>query len=131
VRSLVTGGNGHVGFNLVQALLAQGGPVRATVRSLTDPTKTAALRALPGVELAEADENEAQMRAAMQGIDTLFHVAAVYSMTEIGRDTEIVDSAVHGADVALRAAAASGVRQVVMTSSVVTPRIRAQYAHHR
>lgn len=121
MRCLVTGGNGHLGFNLVQALLARGQRVRATVRSLAERAKTARLAALPGLELAEADvRDEAQMRSALDGVDMLFHVAAVYSLAEPGRDAEILAAATRGTEVSLRAAAAAGVQRVVMTSSVVT-----------
>ena len=78
MRALVTGANGHLGFNLVQALLARGDEVRAGVRAVADVGKSEALRALPGVEVVGADLGQpAQLRAAMDGIDTLFHVAAV------------------------------------------------------
>jgi len=121
MRALVTGANGHLGFNLVQALLARGDRVRAGVRSAADTDKCEALRALSGVEVVDADLGQpAQLRAAMDGIDTLFHAAAVYSTTERGRDAEILRAAVGGTEASLRAARDAGVRRVVMTSSMVT-----------
>jgi uncharacterized protein YbjT (DUF2867 family) len=39
-RVLVTGANGHVGNNLVKALLERGYKVRASVRDAKDPAKT-------------------------------------------------------------------------------------------
>lgn len=120
MHALVTGANGHLGFNLVAMLRAKGHEVRASVRSVSDAEKTKRLRAIPGVELVEADvRNEEQMLAALAGVDTLFHVAAVYSTTEKGRDDEILESAVRGTEIALRAASRSGVRRVILTSSVV------------
>jgi dihydroflavonol-4-reductase len=102
-------------------LRAKGYAVRASVRSLSNAEKTKRLRAIPGVELVEADvRNEAQMMAALAGVDTLFHVAAVYSTTEKGRDAEILESAVGGTEVALTAASRSGIRRVILTSSVAT-----------
>jgi len=121
MQALVTGANGHLGLNLVALLQREGHAVRASVRSLSAADKVERLRALPGVELVEADvRSEVQMRAALAGVDTLFHVAAVYSTTEKGRDAEILESAVRGTEVALRLAARSGVRHVILTSSVVT-----------
>ncbi|MEJ6003177.1 NAD-dependent epimerase/dehydratase family protein [Paucibacter soli] len=120
MQALVTGANGHLGLNLVSLLRARGHAVRASVRTLA-PDKTAMLRSIPGVELAAADvRDEAQMQAALAGVDTLFHVAAVYSTTERGREGEILDSAIRGTEVALKAAARAGIRRVILTSSVVT-----------
>ena len=51
MRVLVTGGNGHLGYNLVRGLVDAGHTVRASVRSLSDPAKTSALRQLVNVEL--------------------------------------------------------------------------------
>ncbi|MBH9575456.1 NAD-dependent epimerase/dehydratase family protein [Inhella proteolytica] len=121
MHALVTGGNGHLGINLVDELLAHGHRVRASVRALADGAKTAPLRALGAVELCQADVREpAAMRAALQGVDQLFHVAAVYSITQRGREAEMLDTALRGTETVLRAAAEAGVKRVVMTSSVVT-----------
>jgi dihydroflavonol-4-reductase len=121
MRALVTGGNGHLGYNLVKALLDGGHTVRASVRSLADAAKTAPLRQLGAVELVEAEMNRPdQLRAAMEGVDVLFHAAAVYSVAETGRDQEILDSSLKGAETALRAAADARVGKVVLTSSIVT-----------
>lgn len=121
MQTLVTGANGHLGFNLVQALRDAGHRVRASVRSLADPAKTKRLAALGGVELAEAElTRPEQLRAAMDGVDVLFHAAAVYAYVADGREQEILDASIKGAEAALRAAADAGVRKVVLTSSVVT-----------
>ena len=121
MRALVTGGNGHLGYNLVKALLDGGHTVRASVRSLADAAKTAPLRQLGAVELVEAEmKRPDQLRAAMEGIDVLFHAAAVYSVAEADRNQEILDSSLRGAEAALRAAADARVGKVVLTSSIVT-----------
>ncbi len=49
-------------------------------------------------ELARPD----QLRAAMEGVDTLFHAAAVYAYMSSGREQEILDASVKGAETALR-----------------------------
>ena len=121
MQTLVTGANGHLGFNLVQTLRAAGHRVRAGVRTLDDPARTAHLQALDGVELVEAELGRpAQLRAAMEGVDVLFHAAAVYAYIVEGREQEVLDAAIRGTETALRAAADAGVRKVVLTSSVVT-----------
>ncbi len=121
MKVLVTGANGHLGYNLVAALLAAGHEVRGSVRSLTDPAKTERLRQLGNVELVEvALERPDQMRAAIRDIEVLFHAAAIYAYYAPGRADEIVAASVKGAEAAMRAAAAARVRKVVVTSSIVT-----------
>jgi len=118
--ALVTGANGHLGFNLVRTLLDRGWRVRASVRTMA-AARRGPLGALPAVELVEADVRDPQaMRAAMEGIDTLFHAAAVYVLSDPGRAGEIVEVSLRGAETALRAAADARVRKVVLTSSIVT-----------
>ncbi|MBL8332591.1 MAG: NAD-dependent epimerase/dehydratase family protein, partial [Rubrivivax sp.] len=81
MHALVTGANGHLGFNLVQRLLQQGRRVRGSLRGPLDGPDAARLRALGPVELVRADiRDAAAMGAALQGVDRLFHVAAVYSV---------------------------------------------------
>lgn len=121
MRALVTGGNGHLGFGLVQALRSRGHRVRASVRSLADADKLAPLRALGDVELVEADITDtSQVREAMDGVEVLFHAAAVYSTAETRREREILEAALRGTETVLRTAAAAAVQKVVLTSSVVT-----------
>jgi dihydroflavonol-4-reductase len=65
MHALVAGGNGHLGYNLVKALLEGGHTVRARVRSLADAAKTAPLRQLGPMELVEAElAQPEQLRAA-------------------------------------------------------------------
>ena len=121
MRVLVTGANGHLGYNLVARLLVDGHRVRASVRTLDDPSRCARLRALGEVELVEAKlERPDQLRTAMRGIDWLFHAAATYAYVAPGREQEILDDSIRGAEAAVNAAADAGVRRVVFTSSLVT-----------
>lgn len=117
----MTGANGHIGNNLVRALLERGWDVRASVRDAADPAKT---RSLPqGIEVVSLDvRDEEQFVRVSQGIDVLFHLAATYKNYTASRAEaeEMVRDSVEGARAAMRAAARNRIRRVVLTSSVVT-----------
>lgn len=121
-RVLVTGANGHVGNNLVKALLERGYRVRASVRDAGDPAKT---RLLPvsDIELVSLDVRDAERFAkASEGVDILFHVAATYkNYTASKREAdEMRRDAIEGARAAVMAAARNRIPRLVLTSSVVT-----------
>ncbi|MFA7505204.1 MAG: NAD-dependent epimerase/dehydratase family protein [Burkholderiaceae bacterium] len=118
----MTGANGHLGNNLVRALLERGYKVRASVRDASDPAKSKLLP-VPDIELLSLDVRDAKRFAeAAGGVDFLFHVAATYRYFTGSRvaDEEMIRDSVDGAAAALHAAAASRVGRVVLTSSVVT-----------
>jgi dihydroflavonol-4-reductase len=122
-KILVTGANGHVGYNLTAELVRRGADLRVSVRDANDPAKTGPLRALGVEDIVSLDVQDADaFRAATEGIDLLYHVAATYRYVTSGADADaqMVRDAVEGATAAIRAAAASGVRKVVLTSSTVT-----------
>jgi dihydroflavonol-4-reductase len=106
---LVTGGTGFLGSALVAVLTDAGLPVRATIRS------EARASVLPdGVERVFADLGDQEsLVAAMRGCDGVFHLAA--SLGPLPEDTR--RSNVEGTAQVLAAAARSGVRRVVFTSS--------------
>jgi dihydroflavonol-4-reductase len=115
---LVTGSNGHLGYNLVCALRARGYRVRAGVRDPRDTKKTAPLLAV-GAEPVAADlfDREALM-AATRGVDGVFHVAAVVQLWARDPEAEIIRPTVEGMRNVLEAAASARVRRVVVTSSI-------------
>jgi dihydroflavonol-4-reductase len=79
VKAFVTGGTGFLGGVLIRELVADGVPVRALVRAGSDAR---GLDGLP-VERAEGDlRDRGSLHAAMEGCDTLFHLAAFYSTRE-------------------------------------------------
>ncbi|KAB2850289.1 MAG: NAD-dependent epimerase/dehydratase family protein [Hyphomicrobiaceae bacterium] len=120
MRILVTGANGHLGQNLLRELKSRGHALRASVRSLKDPSKTGSIAAL-GVEIVEADlDRPRTVRAAMDRIDVVCHAAAVYAIVADGRKDEILKAGIDGVEVAMRAAKDAGVKKFVLTSSVVT-----------
>lgn len=121
-KVFVTGANGHVGNNLVKALLERGYQVRASVRDPSDPAKT---RLLPvgDIELVGLDvRDERQFVEASKGVDILFHVAATYKnyTTSQHEADEMRRDAIEGARAAVMAAARNRIPRLVLTSSVVT-----------
>ena len=80
-RYLVTGGAGFIGSHLVDALIADGHQVRV----LDDLSSGSADNLPPRVELLPSDiTDQAAVRAALDGIDGCFHLAAIASV-ERGR----------------------------------------------
>ena len=74
--TLVTGGAGFIGSYVVSALLAEG---RQVSRSLQGED-TRNLRGL-SVDTIEGDIRESEVvRAALRGVDRVFHLAAVYAL---------------------------------------------------
>lgn len=112
---LVTGANGHLGNTLVRALLEQGYRVRAGVRDLSDGAPFAGL----DCERVYAElRDEGAMVKALEGVEVLFQVAAVFKHWSREPEREIVQPNVEGARTVLRAAAKAGVGRVVYVSSV-------------
>ena len=121
MKVLVTGANGHLGFNLIKGLLKKEHTVRGSIRSLKDTQKVQRLKSLGDLEVVEADLNQPeQLKAAMEGIELLFHTAAVYSYTEPGREQEIINASLKGIKNTYYAAHEAMVKKIVLTSSVVT-----------
>lgn len=112
-RALITGGTGFVGSHIAQALAADGHRVRVLHRT------TSRLDALAGVpfESALGDVlDEDALRAACDGCDWVFHVAAVADYWQADRQ-RLYAVNVEGTRRVLRAARAAGARRVVFTSS--------------
>lgn len=115
---LVTGANGHVGNVLARLLVEKGYRVRASVRDTSDAEKTRHLREL-GLELVSADLMKPEtLRAAAEGVDGVFQVAAVYQTHARDPQREIIEPSITGGMNMLRAAHAAGVKKVVFTSSI-------------
>jgi dihydroflavonol-4-reductase len=116
MRALVTGGTGFVGSQVVRALLEDGVEVRVLARAGSDRR---ALTDLP-VEIATGDLGEpASLKAPLQGVEVLYHVAADYRLW--APDPAVLYRVnVGGTRALLLAAGAAGVSRVVYTSSVGT-----------
>ena len=114
IDALVTGGTGFVGANVARELLRDGATVRVLARPGGDR------RAIEGLKVDVYDgdlTDAASVRRAVQGVGTVFHVAADYRLWA-RHPEEIYRANVAGTRAVLQAAADSGVRRVVHTSSV-------------
>ena len=110
--TVVTGATGHIGANLVRALLASGRRVRCIVRQ--DRTALAGL----DVECVTGDVlDPASLRAAFGGASTVFHLAAIISI-DGDRHGLVTSTNIDGARNAAEAALACGVRRLVHCSSI-------------
>ena len=115
MTTVVTGASGHLGGNLVRALLDSGDTVRVVVRD--HGTDTASLAGLD-VERVVADvRDEASMGVALAGAEVVFHLAAIISISG-DRGGIVTDTNVRGVRTVARAARAAGVRRMVHTSSI-------------
>jgi dihydroflavonol-4-reductase len=112
--NLVTGGAGHLGNVLVRELIYRGEPVRVLVLPGED---TRSLQGL-NVELIEGDiQDMPSLLQAMQGVDVVFHLAALVSITE---DKAYLLEAVNveGTRNVIEAAKLSKIKKLVYTSSI-------------
>jgi 3beta-hydroxy-delta5-steroid dehydrogenase/steroid delta-isomerase len=116
-RVLVTGGSGFVGANLVTELLDRGHHVRSFDRAPSP------LAAHPRLEVVTGDICDQQtVAAAVEGIDTIFHTAAIIdlmggaSVTEEYRQRSFAVN-VEGTKNLVHAAQAAGTKRFVYTAS--------------
>jgi 3beta-hydroxy-Delta5-steroid dehydrogenase / steroid Delta-isomerase len=116
-RVLVTGGSGFVGANLVTTLLDRGYQVRSFDRAPSP------LPEHPQLEVLAGDITDAGVCAtAVDGVDTVFHTAAIIdlmggaSVTDEYRQRSFAVN-VGGTENLVRAGQAAGVKRFVYTSS--------------
>ena len=110
---LVTGATGFIGSHLCRALAAEGRHVRALHR------RTSSVHALDGVgvDLRVGDIlDPASLEPALRGVSLVFHAAAQSAYWR--RPQDVLQAAVDGTRNVVEAACQSGVRRVVLTSSV-------------
>jgi len=115
---LVTGGAGFIGSTLAEALLARGD----TVRILDDFSsgRRANVDGLHGrLEVLEGTvTDEAVVRRAMQGVDVVFHHAAIPSVVlSVEKPQATMFANVQGTTVLLDVARSAGVRRVIFAAS--------------
>ena len=116
-RYLITGVAGFIGSTLAHALHARG----AAVRGVDDLSigRRENIAAIQSLDFRQADiRDAAAMAAACQGIDVIFHEAAVPYAVGSGREAFTGHSTnVDGTLTLLHAAREAGVRRVVFASS--------------
>jgi dihydroflavonol-4-reductase len=117
-KVFITGGSGFVGTNLIRLLLEQGYHVRALVRSMSDSEHLARCHHdAAAIERIRGELSDPDVWQAMKGCETLFHVAAHYSLWQADRNL-LHQSNVLGTRSILAAARRADVSRVVLTSSV-------------
>ncbi len=124
----MTGAGGFVGKWTVIELLRAGFEVRGTVRSdgRTKKVRRAVARevgeeALRRLEFVKLDlMSDHGWREAMIGVDAIAHVAAQIVAEEPKDPQVVIGPAVEGTERVLRFAVATGVKRIVMTSSIST-----------
>src|SRR5712664_3065299 len=114
MKCFVTGASGFIGANLVHELVGLGHSVRALLRGGSDS------RGLLGADFepVEGDVSDpSKLKAAMQGCDWCFHVAASYHLWL--RDYRpMYEANVEGTRNVIEAAAAASCNRIVYTSTV-------------
>src|SRR5690349_265637 len=119
-KVLVTGGTGFIGSSVVRKLLARGREVRIYIEP------NAKLSNLDGldVEKVTGDINDrAALLKAMDGCDTLYHLAAIYSLW-LKQPHLMYEVNCEGTKTVLFAALKKGLGKVVYTSSIAAVGLR-------
>ena len=116
MTALVTGATGFIGSAVARALLARGETVRVLARAGNDRRNLTDLK----IEIVEGDLRDAAARArAVEGIDSLYHVAADYRLW-VRNPADMYATNVDSTTALLKEAAAAGATRLVYTSSVAT-----------
>lgn len=117
MKTLVTGGAGFIGSNIVKQLLLDGHEV--TVLDNFSSGYRSNLTPFPDVHLIEGDiRNEATVAEAVNGVEVIFHLAAsVGNKRSIDHPLLDADINVMGTLKVLEAARKAGVRKIVASSS--------------
>lgn len=120
MKALVTGATGFVGSHVVKTLNTEGHTVRALHRANSKMT------ALTGAQyesaIGDVTELEA-LRRACEGVDVVFHVAAVADYWRANKD-HMFKVNVDGTKNVLQAAREAGVKRVIFTSSAAAIGLR-------
>lgn len=117
---LVTGGTGFIGRNLIHNLTASGYPVRTLIRPSKDSPKLP--KGIP-VEVAVSNLlDERGIRAAMVGVDTVFHLAGAEWR---GARADLMQTDIQGTRTVTEAAADAGIQRIFLISHLGADRASA------
>tara|TARA_R110002049_G_scaffold87327_4_gene221408 strand:+ start:285 stop:1289 length:1005 start_codon:yes stop_codon:yes gene_type:complete len=124
--SLVTGGNGHLGNNLIRLLRSKNHTVRTTVRNSNN---TAPFKGLD-CEVVQANLlDRASLKKAFKNVTHLYAVAANFSMWAKNPKAEIYDNNLKGTENVFDIAKECGIKNIVYVSSVASLDFTALPAH--
>jgi UDP-glucose 4-epimerase len=116
MKILVTGGAGFIGSHIVGFYQNRAAEIR-----VLDNLRTGFRRNLDGLShtfIEGSVTDRALVRQAMQGVDLVFHLAALVSVPEsMEKPLDCVDINIHGLLHVLEEASAAGVRKLVFASS--------------
>lgn len=112
MRVAVTGGTGHIGGNLVRALLARGDTVRVLVHEAT-----AAIDGLDVERVTGDVRNLESLRPLCDGVEVLYHLAGCISI-DGDRGGLVQEVNVEGTRNVVTAALEARVRRMIHTSSI-------------
>jgi dihydroflavonol-4-reductase len=112
MKTVVTGATGHIGANLILALLERGRQVRAVIH------RTKPMIDNPNLEIVMGDIGDINsLRSAFDGADVVYHLAAAISLSK--KDWPLVERVnVVGTRNVIKACLRSGVRRMVAFSSI-------------
>ncbi len=108
----ITGANGHVGANLVRALIGNGSPPRCLVHVNS--------RAIDGLDVVRVSGDVRDVESlcrAFQGVDVVYHLAAGISLS-MADWTRLQEINVNGTRNVVEACLRAGVRRLVYFSSI-------------
>lgn len=116
---LLTGISGFIAKRVAERLLAAGYGLRGSLRSMDRASEVRAALGNPdALSFHRLDLGaDAGWPEAMAGVDVLVHTASPFPIVQPKDPDDLIRPAVEGTERALRAAAAAGVRRVVLTSS--------------